>query len=107
MIESPYIDESFKLSELDDLLKKSDVVIISIALTEETKYLFNKSRFKAMKDNSVLVNISRGSVIKEDDLIEVVDSGKFMGVALDVMENEPLPRDSNLWDDDRIIIYST
>lgn len=103
-IESPYIDKSFKLSELDDLLGMSDAVIISIALTEETKYLFNKSRFKAMKDNSVLVNISRGSVIKEDDLIEVVDSGKFMGVALDVMENEPLPKDSKLWDNDRIII---
>lgn len=103
-VKSPYIDKSFTLSELDDLLAKSDIVILSIALTEETRHLFDKNRFKVMKDDSVLINVSRGSVIKEDDLNEVLDDGKFMGVALDVMEKEPLPIDSKLWENDRVII---
>lgn len=103
-IESPYIDYSFILNELDDLLKKSDIVILSIALTEETKYLFNKYRFNLMKDDAVLVNVSRGAVIKEDDLEEAVEKGKFMGVAIDVMEYEPLPRVSKLWDNSRVIV---
>lgn len=103
-IESPYIDESFILSELDDVLRKSDIVILSIALTEQTKYLFDKQRLECMKDNAVLVNISRGAVIKEDDLEELIDSGKFMGVALDVMEHEPLSLESKLWNNERVII---
>lgn len=103
-IESPYIDGSYTLSNLDELLKKSDILIVSIPLTQDTKYLFNKNKFKLMKDNSVLVNISRGSVINEEDLIEAIESGKFLGIALDVMEKEPLPIDSKLWDNDRIII---
>ena len=103
-IESPYVDESFTLCELDDLLKKSDIVILSIALTEETKYLFNKDRFNAMKNDVVLVNISRGQVIQEIDLEESLENGKFMGVALDVMEQEPLPRVSKLWENDRVIV---
>ena len=103
-IESPYLDNSFILDELDKLLRMSDIVVLSIALTEETKYLFDKSKFDFMKDDAVLVNISRGAVIKESDLEEVLDEGKFMGVALDVMECEPLKRESKLWANDKVII---
>lgn len=103
-IESPYIDGSYTLNNLDELLSKSDIVIISIALTEDTKYLFDKAKFEIMKDDAVLINVSRGSIIKENELLEIVDNGKFMGVALDVMEKEPLPIDSKLWNNERIII---
>lgn len=103
-IESSYIDESFKLEDLDYVLSKSDIVILSIALTDDTKYLFDKKKFDVMKNDAVLINISRGAVIKESDLEEALDEGKFLGVALDVMEQEPLPRSSKLWANERVII---
>lgn len=103
-IKSPYIDGSYTLNSLDELLSKSDIVIISIALTEDTKYLFSKDKFEIMKDDAVLINVSRGSIIKENELLKIVDNGKFMGVALDVMEKEPLPGDSKFWNNERIII---
>lgn len=103
-IESPYIDESFKLENLDYVLSKSDIVILSIALTDDTRYLFDKKKFDVMKDGVVLINISRGAVIKESDLEEALDEGKFLGVALDVMEQEPLSKSSKLWENDRVII---
>ena len=57
-----------------------------------------------MKDEAVLVNVARGAIVKEEDLIEVLKCGKFMGVALDVMENEPLDKESELWEFDRVLI---
>ena len=92
------------MEELNEALKISDIVVLTIALNEDTKHLFNKERFDVMKDEAVLVNVARGAIVKEEDLIEVLKCGKFMGVALDVMENEPLCVSSELWDFDRVLI---
>jgi phosphoglycerate dehydrogenase-like enzyme len=56
-----------------------------------------------MKDDAVLINISRGEIIDENALIELINDGKFLGVALDVFENEPLD-DSSLWDYENVIV---
>lgn len=103
-IQYDYIDKVYSMDELDKALKVSDIVVLTIALTEETKYLFNKERFDVMKDEAVLVNVARGAIIDEEDLIEVLKNGKFMGVAIDVMENEPLCVSSELWSFDRVLI---
>ena len=57
-----------------------------------------------MKQDSILVNISRGKIIKEKDLIEQLDKGKYLGVILDVFQEEPLSSDSKLWDYNNTII---
>lgn len=103
-VDSEYIDRFYNMECLDEALKESDVVVLSVALTEETKHLFDMGRFEVMKDQAVLVNVSRGAVVDEADLVEALSRGKFMGVALDVMENEPLGADSELWEYDRVLV---
>ena len=95
-VQYDYIDKVYSMEELNETLKISDIVVLTIALNKETKHLFDKERFNVMKDEAVLVNVARGAIVNEEDLIEVLNSGKFMGVALDVMENEPLCVSSEL-----------
>ncbi len=89
--------------KLDEKLKSSDIVVLTLPLTNETKNLFTKERFKLMKEQSVLVNISRGAVVNEQDLIEALRD-KLLGAVLDVFESEPLDENSRLWDMENAII---
>jgi len=57
-----------------------------------------------MKDDSILINVARGAIIDENALIDNLKAGKFMGVVLDVFEEEPLPEESPLWAMDRVLI---
>ena len=92
------------LDQIDEVLLEADIVVLCIALTRETTRLFNEDRLMKMKAGSVLINISRGAVIDENALIRCLQENRFRGVALDVFEEEPLPGDSKLWDDPRVII---
>jgi len=73
---------------LEDVLKQSDLISLHCPLTKETKHLINKDTIAMMKDNVVLVNTSRGALVKTEDLIQGIRSGKFFGVGLDVYEEE-------------------
>lgn len=91
------------MSELDGLLNISDVVILTLPLTDETKGLFNNCKFAKFKDGAILVNISRGAVINTTDLIFALES-KLGGAVLDVFESEPLEENSPLWDMENVVI---
>ena len=101
--EDDYVDESILIDDLDAALEKSDVIILTLPLTAETKHLINEEKIKVMKDNAVLINVSRGGIIDETALIESLKEDKFLGVALDVFEEEPL-NESPLWDFENVII---
>lgn len=103
-IETDLLDEYYLIENIDAVLKKSDIVILTLPLTDKTRHLIDKDRISVMKDGSVLVNVSRGSIINETDLIESIQLGKFLGVAIDVFEEEPLPQDSPLWTMENVII---
>ena len=75
--------------DLDTLLSESDFVSIHVPLTEETRHLMNWERFQTMKPTAILVNTSRGPVIKEADLARALEKGVLAGAALDVFEEEP------------------
>ena len=92
------------IDELDQVLKASDIIILTLPLTEKTRHMISAERLKLMPDHSVLVNLSRGAIIDEAALIEALQAGKFRGVALDVFEEEPLPGGSPLWGFDNVII---
>jgi len=79
--------------ELDDLLTRSDVVVLMVPLTEETTHLINKEALQKMKKTALLVNGARGPVIDEQALIEALQNNDIFGAALDVFETEPLPKD--------------
>lgn len=99
-----YFDKCYKKEEIDEMLAISDIVVIAVPETKETYHLLNKERLEIMKDNVAIVNIARGSIIDENALIEELEKGRFIGAALDVFEQEPLPKDSPLWDIDRVLI---
>ena len=92
------------LEQIDEALPEADIVILCIALTQDTKGLFDNDRLTKMKEESALVNVSRGAVINEKALVQHLKEGKFRGVALDVFEEEPLSENSDLWDNPRVII---
>lgn len=100
--DTKYFDKCFPMEKLDEVLKMCDVIVITIPSTETTKYLINDEKLKLMKDGSVLINVARGNILNETDIINNIS--KFRGVALDVFEEEPLSQDSPLWDFDNVII---
>ncbi|MEM6688127.1 MAG: D-2-hydroxyacid dehydrogenase [Planctomycetota bacterium] len=98
------VDELMPADALDELIGQSDIVILTLPLNASTEGLFDHERLKRFKDGSYLINVARGSVVVEDALVASLESGKLRGVGLDVTEVEPLSSESELWDDDRVII---
>lgn len=89
---------------LDKVLSKSDYVISILPATKHTTRLFVRARFKIMKPGAMLVNVGRGSLIAEDDLIDALNAGRPAKAVLDVFETEPLSTDNPLWTHPGVII---
>lgn len=89
-------DFSADFVSLDDLLERSDFVIVTCALTEETKGMFDKKLFSKMKKTAIFVNTSRGGVVNQEDLCSALKNGDILAAGLDVTVPEPLPTDSPL-----------
>lgn len=103
-IQSEYFDFVYDLCELDMLLKRSDVVVLTLPLTNDTENLINKNRLNKMKENSILVNVSRGKIVDQEALIEILNRKQIFGAILDVFENEPLNKESKLWELENVIL---
>lgn len=82
-------DVSFKMIDLESLLKTSDIISIHCPLTEATRDLLNYKNMDLIQDHAILVNVARGAVINSSDLVEIKQKKKF-NVALDVFDQEPL-----------------
>src|SRR3954454_15318186 len=89
---------------LDDLLAHSQLLVVVIALTPETRGLLSAERLARMPEGSYVVNAARGDVLGEDALRAGVRSGRLASAALDVYATEPLPADSPLRAEDRILL---
>ena len=92
------------MDRLDDLLHTSDAVAIGAPLTDETRGLFDDTRFAAMKPGALLVNVTRGEIVDGDALVRALRSGRLGGAALDVAPIEPLPADHPLWTFDNVVM---
>uniref|UniRef100_A0A2S2PQ62 Glyoxylate reductase/hydroxypyruvate reductase n=1 Tax=Schizaphis graminum TaxID=13262 RepID=A0A2S2PQ62_SCHGA len=93
-----------KLVTIDELVKQSDFIIISVALNEDTKFIINKERIAKMKSHAVLVNIGRGALIDQDELIKALQENRIGGAGLDVMTPEPLPLDNPLMKMNNVVL---
>ena len=94
-IEIKYFDNqklSFKLSstKIDVLLKKSDFITLHVPSTD--KYLIDKKEISLMKNGAGIVNLARGGVVNEEELLKALDSDKLSFAAIDTFENEPKPK---------------
>ncbi len=92
------------LEELDGLLPETDVLVLTLPLTPETRGLLDARRLRLLKPGAILVNIARGPVADEAALIGALESGSLGGAVLDVFETEPLPADSPLWAMENLIL---
>ena len=95
-------DRIVPLSEIDMVLRGADVVVLTVALTEETRHLMNADRLKLLKGSAILVNIARGGIIDTNALIDCLPN--LGGAVLDVFEEEPLDENSPLWDMENVLI---
>ena len=102
--QDPRLGAIASFRDLDGLLGEAEDVVLTLPLTEETRGLFDADRLMKMRPGARLVNVGRGPVVVDQDLIEAVDSGHLGGAALDVFEQEPLPEDSPFWNNNRILV---
>lgn len=96
--DDPRFDRVLANDRLPELLPEADFVVITAPLTENTRGLFDRHTFAAMKPTARLINVGRGPIVVTDDLVEALNSGTIAGAALDVFEEEPLPSEHPLWD---------
>ena len=97
-------NEVLPLSELDNQLKTADIVVLTLPLTSDNAGFFNADKFNMMKDSAIFVNIARGKLVNQNDMIEAIEQSKIAGAVLDVFEEEPLEESSKLWNFDNVII---
>ncbi len=97
-------DEVVGPEGFESMLARSDVVSICCPLTPETRGKFDSSTFSAMKDEALLVNVTRGEVMVEEDLLVALREGVIAGAALDVAPREPLPENSELWTLENVVM---
>ena len=88
---------------LENLLSSSDVVSVHVIKTPQTENLLSKEKLNLLKPNSILVNTSRGGVVDEDYLVELVNSKKIFGAALDVFNKEPIEENNKILDSDVLL----
>lgn len=103
----PYVEGHPGCEKLDDLAAlaaQSDYVTLHPLLSDETRHLISRDVLAAMKPAACLINTSRGAVIDQAALVDVLRQGKIAGAALDVFETEPIPADSPLRDMDNVIL---
>lgn len=98
------VDAVHPPSELDTVLATAEYLVVAVPLTPETRGLLDADAFRVLPDDAVVVNVARGGVIVEADLIHALKQGRIGGAALDVFEEEPLPDDSPLWNLSNVII---
>ena len=87
-----------------DIVKDSDYLVLVAPLTMETIHMVDKKLLRHSKPGQVLINIGRGRLIVENDLIEALENNTLFGAALDVFATEPLPESSKLWDLPNVVI---
>ena len=97
-------DRIAPLSELDDLLPQTDLLISSLPSTSQTRDLLTEERLKLLPADAYLVNVGRGDVLDQEALEKMLRAGALGGAALDVFREEPLPADGTLWDCPRLVL---
>jgi phosphoglycerate dehydrogenase-like enzyme len=100
----PSVDEMFGPDQLDQVLPRADIVLVTVPLTPETRQLIGKRELDLMKPGAALINMARARVVDYDALAAKLTSGELSGALLDVFDPEPLPATSPLWKTPNLIM---
>lgn len=99
-----FVSKVYSIEQLGNVLPSADFVVLALPLTADTKHLFDMEKFKLMKRSGSIINIGRGGLIKENDLITALEQRIIAEAGLDVTEEEPLPKESRLWEMENVVI---
>lgn len=99
-----FVKELKTAAALPLFLPRADFVVLALPYTNDTYHYFGMREFRRMKKTAVIINIGRGALINENELIEALQRKIIKGAALDVTETEPLPEESPLWGMENVII---
>lgn len=98
------VDELVLTGEIDRVLPEADVVMSVLPSTPETAHFFTRERFERMKSSAVFINCGRGNAVSHEVLLEALRNGQIAAAGIDVCETEPLPADSPLWREEKLLI---
>jgi D-3-phosphoglycerate dehydrogenase len=93
-----------EMVNLNELLVRSDFVCLHCDLNSTSEHLMSTSQFKTMKPTAIMLNLARGPIVDEVALVAALQNGEIAGAALDVFEDEPLPKNSPLLEMDHVMI---
>lgn len=99
-----FVEEVWPLDRFYDLLEASDIVVICLPLTDETRGVFNARAFSHMRNHALLINVTRGDIVDGPSLLEALENGVIGGAGLDTSPGEPLADDHPLWNMDNVVI---
>ena len=99
-----FFDRLYPVEALHSFLKECDFVVVALPLTYSTQHLLDAEAFDVMKSTAYIVNVSRGGLIDQEALIQALKTRQIAGAALDVFEEEPLPKESPLWELPNVIL---
>ncbi|GCF09367.1 D-2-hydroxyacid dehydrogenase [Dictyobacter arantiisoli] len=100
----PDIDQLYPMTRLHEMLRQSDYVVLAVPLTPTTEKLIGEPELRALRPHAYLVNVARGGIIDEPQLIRALREGWLAGAGLDVTQQEPLPADSPLFSLPNVIL---
>jgi phosphoglycerate dehydrogenase-like enzyme len=103
-LDQPNVDQWFTPDQTTEFLKTADYLVNLLPNTPATTHSLNAESFEAMKTSAVLISIGRGKTVDEQTLINALQTGQIRGLAADVFETEPLPKDSPLWQMDNVVL---
>lgn len=98
------VESLWPADRLGDMLPLVDVLILCVPLNTQTRGMIGANELARLKRGAILINVARGPVVVEADLVAALEAGQLGGAGLDVTEIEPLPKESKLWDLPNVLI---
>ena len=90
--------------QFEELITTADIISLHLPLNQQTKHIIQKEHFQQMKPNTIMINTSRGGIIKESDLIWALENKLICGAGLDVLEKEPPDKDNPLFKMNNVVL---
>lgn len=102
--EKQYFDQMYQTKDTLDAVKEADFIISILPSTAETINFYQSEHFEMMKSSAVFINMGRGDAVKSKTIIQALDEDQIAHAVLDVLEEEPLPRNHPLWSHEKVTV---